>query len=205
MFLSIDTYSENMGIALINGHHIAARLSLSKTKPFSELIVGKLDDIFNDLGLSADLISGVVVNKGPGSYTALRVGLSVAKTVSFSLSVPIYAYESLDVIAYRYRLYRGKILVAINGGQKEAFLREYISDGKETEPLTDYSIEKISRLREDIEKYKDYLIIEKNLDTFGKNVIKDIDDLSVDGFFYALKYDLKEDPLFLQPVYLRPV
>jgi tRNA threonylcarbamoyladenosine biosynthesis protein TsaB len=203
MFLSIDTYSENMGISLLNGHNITARLSLYKTKPFSELIVGKLDEIFNDLGLSIELLSGVVVNKGPGSYTGLRVGISVAKTISFSLSIPLYAYESLDVLAYRYRLYKGKILIAVNGGQKEAFLKEYQSDGKKINAVTDYKIEKISRLRENIEIYRDYLIIEKNLDTYGKNVVKDIDDLSVDGFFYALKYNLREDPLFLEPIYLR--
>ncbi|WP_457621235.1 tRNA (adenosine(37)-N6)-threonylcarbamoyltransferase complex dimerization subunit type 1 TsaB [Persephonella sp.] len=203
MILSIDTYSENMGIALINGHNIVARISLYKTKPFSELIVGKLNDIFNELRLSVDVISGVVVNKGPGSYTALRVGVSVAKTISYSLSVPLYAYESLNVLAYRYRFFKGKILVAINGGQKEAYLREYISDGREVKPSTDYSIKKIKDFKENLESYAGYLIVEKNLDIGKKDIIRDVEDLSVEGFFYALKYDLKEDPLFLEPVYLR--
>ena len=203
MFLSIDTYSENLGIALIDGHKLTAKISLYKSRPFSELIVGKLDQLFNELGFDKKILTGVVVNKGPGSYTGLRVGISVAKTVAYSLNIPLYGYKSLDVIGYRYRFFKGRILVAINGGKGEAYIKEYISDGKDIVPVTDYRIEKIKDLRKDIEKYKDYLIIEKNLELSGKNVVKDIDDLSVEGVFYALKKNLKEDPLLLEPVYLR--
>ncbi len=203
MFLSIDTYSENLGICLINGSSVVYRLSIQKVKPFSELIVSKLDSIFKELGLSPEIISGVSVNRGPGSYTGIRVGISVAKTLSYSLQIPLYSFETHDVIAYKYRHYKGNILIAINGGQKEAYVREYFSDGIETKAVSDYKIIKIKELREKIKEFNDYLVIEKNIDLSVSSVIKEMEDLSLDGFNYSIRKKRKENPLFLEPLYLR--
>jgi len=52
-------------------------------------ILVKLQKIFNDADKDLKKISGIIVNSGPGSFTGLRIGISVANTLAYSLDVPI--------------------------------------------------------------------------------------------------------------------
>ncbi len=199
MILSIDSFSDVLGISLIKDHKILVRESFYKLKPYSELIVERLDKIFCEFDLDKRSIVATVVNKGPGSFTSLRVGITVAKTISYALNIPIYAYVSLDVMAYRYRHFKGYITAVINAGKGEIYLREYISDGENIKPISKISLEKLKNFQE---KNTEGLIITKNVNV-DKQHIEIVDDLSVDGCFYALKQNLQEDIMRLEPLYIR--
>ncbi len=53
-------------------------------------------------GTTPDSLSAVIVAKGPGSFNGLRVGISTAKGIAFSLGIPIVGIDSLEVAAYQY-------------------------------------------------------------------------------------------------------
>ena len=204
MILSIDTFSENLGISLIDGHKLVVKNVYHKVKPFSELLLDKIDSIFNQLGYDPSVLYAVCVNKGPGSYTGLRVGITVAKVLSYSLNIPIYSFSSLEAMAFKYRHCGRKILASINAGKGECYLSEFEIKNSEIVQLSDIKLMKIKQFKESIDSEKD-LIVVKNIDITGKNVVEIIDDLSVEGAFYALKEDSKEDVFRLEPVYVRPL
>ena len=52
-------------------------------------VVSAIADLLKKHNLSVDDIEGVLVNKGPGSFTGLRIGISVANALSYSLNIPI--------------------------------------------------------------------------------------------------------------------
>ena len=203
MILSLDTFSETLGISLIDGHKIVVRQTYRKLKPFSELLLDRIDSIFNQLGYDPSVLFAVCVNKGPGSYTALRVGITVAKTVSYSLNIPIYAYTSLEAMAYKYRHYQGVIKTAVYAGKGECYTSEFIS--------SEFNIKKISKIK--LMKIKDFeksisdkcITVVSGINITGKNVFSLIDDLSVEGTFLSLKEGLTENRFLLEPVYIRPV
>ncbi len=203
MILSLDTFSETLGVSLIDGHKLLVRQTYRKLKPFSELLLDRIDSIFNQLGYDPSVLFAVCVNKGPGSYTALRVGITVAKTVSYSLNIPIYAYTSLEAMAYKYRHYQGVIKTVVNAGKGECYTSEFMS--------SDFNIKQISEMRlmkiKDFEKgiSDDCIVVVSGINITGKNVFSLTDDLSVEGTFFALKKDLKEERFLLEPVYMRPV
>jgi tRNA threonylcarbamoyladenosine biosynthesis protein TsaB len=199
MILSIDSFSDILGITLIKDNRLFVRESFYKLKPYSELIVERLDKIFCQFQLDKKSLNAVVVNKGPGSLTSLRVGVTVAKTIAYSLNIPIYGYISLDVMAYRYRYFRGKIISVVNAGKGEIFYREYISDGNDIYPETDIQLKKLSSL---LDEKQGILIVTKNVKTELEHV-ELLDDLSVDGCFFALKKELKEDIMTFEPLYIR--
>jgi len=202
MILSIDTYSDVLGISLIDGHNLVVRQSYQKLKPFSELLMSRVDEVFRQLGYDPAVLYAVVVNKGPGSYTGLRVGITVAKTLAYSLNIPVYSYISLEAMAYRYRFCNGKITSVINAGKGECYLQEFTSDKKEINPVSDIKLIKISHFKQ---MEVDGLVVVKNVDINRENVIQLIEDLSVDGAFYSLKKGKKEDLMRLEPVYVRPL
>ncbi len=202
MILSIDTYSEIIGISLIKDHKVIVDLSISKPKPFSEILIKKIYEILEELQIDKSLIKKIVVNKGPGSYTGLRVGITVAKTLSYSLNVELYSFVSLDVMAYKFRHFLGNIICGINAGKGEVYSRIYNSENFEIKPVSNIDLLKIKDFENLVENEKG-LVVEKNLNLQVKNKISVLKNLSVEGAFYSLKHNLIENPFELEPIYIR--
>ena len=62
-------------------------------------IHGAIGDLLNSTGLKMDALDAVAVTIGPGSYTGLRIGLSVAKGICMALNIPLIAIPTLKMIA----------------------------------------------------------------------------------------------------------
>jgi len=69
----------------------------------SEHVMGFVDDMMNKACLKPDELDCVLCMEGPGSFTGLRIGFSVAKGLALSLSIPFIPVPTLDCIAYPYR------------------------------------------------------------------------------------------------------
>ncbi len=201
MFLSLDTFSENLGIALFYEGKLIYHISIYKFKPFSEFLVKKLDDIFKELSLDKRKIKKVIVNKGPGSYTGLRVGVSIGKSIAYSLKIPIYAYDSLSALAYKYRFVQNSILIGINAGKGEIYSQQFITSLEDIKQISEIKLLKKNEFLKLTNNFK--ITITKNIDLQGNNFVKDIEDLSIIGAEYALKNDLVENVYMLEPIYIR--
>ena len=203
MYLSIDSYSEILGLCILKDGKILYRLSVYKSKPFSETIVSKLDKIFKEENLDKQSLKGVIVNKGVGGYTGLRVGISTAKTIAYALNIPIYSYETLETLAYKYRSKECKTLVCVNAGKGEAYYQIFFTSLNKVRKTSDINLTKVLEFKSLILKEKPNLIVSKNIDIEGKNIIKDNEDLAYIGAVYSLKEKREEDIFKLEPIYIR--
>ncbi|GAB6072913.1 tRNA (adenosine(37)-N6)-threonylcarbamoyltransferase complex dimerization subunit type 1 TsaB [Venenivibrio stagnispumantis] len=200
MIISIDTFSDNFGITIIKDHKVLANISLLKQKPFSEVLIKEIDRLFKEMEILPQMITKVIVNKGPGSMTGLKVGISVAKSFAYVNNIPLYSYISLDVMAYKYRFFKGRLISAINAGKSQVFFREYITTMTTIIPMHEIKVIKV----EDLQKYisDNKLIVTKNLDLEGINIVKILDSLSLDGALYSLKHKTEENIFKLEPLYI---
>jgi N6-L-threonylcarbamoyladenine synthase len=71
----------------------APREALSRTLPL-------LSELLGESGLTAADIDSVVVGRGPGSFTGVRIGVSTAKGIAHGLGVPLFGVGTLDAIAW---------------------------------------------------------------------------------------------------------
>lgn len=94
MFLYLDTTSEETHIKLFNkSGKVIDQTNWLSQKNQSEELLRKINKIIVKNCLNKHELSAIIVNQGPGSYTGLRVGLSTANAIAFSLNIPILAVK----------------------------------------------------------------------------------------------------------------
>ncbi len=102
--LALDTSTVPASVALgRDGIPIVVR-SLEATATRSETVLPAIDEILTEVGETVGIVRAVVVGSGPGSFTGVRIGASLAKGLCFALDAPLYAYSSLAATAVESRL-----------------------------------------------------------------------------------------------------
>lgn len=96
--LLIDTHSNILNIILYKNRAFYA--SISRETPLqSKLLVPLIQNILKEQKIKINAITEVIVVNGPGSFTGVRLGVTVAKTISYCLNIPIKSISSLDLLA----------------------------------------------------------------------------------------------------------
>lgn len=91
MILTIRTDKPEAEIGLFDDQKQIAYETWQAHRQLAETINKKIRDTLALQGLTLQQIEGIVVYKGPGSFTGLRIGLSVANALAYSLEIPIIA------------------------------------------------------------------------------------------------------------------
>lgn len=100
MILVLDTATSTPVIALAaaDGSVVAERPWQSHHRHGEELLQ-RLDELLAEAGTTRRDLTGVVVGTGPGSFTGLRIGLATAKTIAYTLNLPLVGISSTLAIA----------------------------------------------------------------------------------------------------------
>lgn len=99
--LAIDTATDQAGLALYDGEHVA-EMSWPGGRRQTTTVLPALDDLLSQVGVAMDDIGAVAVAAGPGSFTGLRVGLSLAKGLAITGDRNVLGVSTLDVAAATY-------------------------------------------------------------------------------------------------------
>ena len=98
-YLFIDSATTNLVVAIINEGKIAYIYDNNDGHDTSSKMMPVLSEAFENAGLKPQDIDKIFVVTGPGSFTGIRVGLTVAKTMAYALNIPIVPISSLEVMA----------------------------------------------------------------------------------------------------------
>ncbi len=100
--LCIETASTNCSVALsVNGSVTAFKEDNNTNYSHAERLHSYIEDVLDAGNLTKDQLDAVSVSMGPGSYTGLRIGISAAKGLCFSLDIPLLAIPTLESLAHR--------------------------------------------------------------------------------------------------------
>ena len=95
--LALDTSNKTLSVAVELTDGTIIEQTIENTLQHSVLLMPTIEAIFKEAGITAKDLTKVVVAEGPGSYTGLRIGVTVAKTLAKSLGIPLVGVSSLDV------------------------------------------------------------------------------------------------------------
>ncbi len=150
--LAIDTATELASVALYdcqNGPIAEStwRTTMNHTVELMPTIVQMLER----QGLTPEQLDGLSVALGPGSFTGLRIGLSVAKGFCLSLGMPIVGIPTLDVVAYAHYGQNLPICAIIQAGRGRMCMAFYKRLESGWQRLTDYRLATIDELSNEVE------------------------------------------------------
>jgi tRNA threonylcarbamoyladenosine biosynthesis protein TsaB len=115
--LAIDTATRYAGLALYDGGRILTEASWLSNNNHTVELMPALVRMLDQQDLSAVDLAAVAVSTGPGSFTGLRIGLSVAKGLSQAQSIPLLGVPTLDILAFQHSEQRRPIWAVIQAGR----------------------------------------------------------------------------------------
>lgn len=99
LILQIETATTSCSVALAKNGKVIAAKTINQRNIHAEVITVFIGEIFAENELTFSELDAVAVSSGPGSYTGLRIGVSTAKGLCFSLDKPLIAVETLQAMA----------------------------------------------------------------------------------------------------------
>ena len=100
MRLAIDTSGVDQALAVLVGRRLVAADDWVRERG-DPPVLARLDAVVKRAGSTPDDLEAVVAARGPGSFTGLRVGLSLAAGLAYARHIPLYVADSLPILARR--------------------------------------------------------------------------------------------------------
>ncbi len=99
IYLFIDTSSKNLIISIVKNMEMIYYFYEENIKESSSKIMPILDEGFKKTNLKPNDINKIFIVTGPGSFTGIRVGLTLAKVMAFSLNIPLIPISELELLS----------------------------------------------------------------------------------------------------------
>ncbi|RTR27556.1 tRNA (adenosine(37)-N6)-threonylcarbamoyltransferase complex dimerization subunit type 1 TsaB [Robertmurraya yapensis] len=97
--LAIDTSNYTLGIAIIDEEKVIGEYITNVKKNHSIRVMPAIEMLLKDCNLTPNDLTKIVVAEGPGSYTGVRIGVTIAKTLAWTLKIPLVGVSSLEILA----------------------------------------------------------------------------------------------------------
>lgn len=148
--LGIDTATRVAGAAVIGEGRLISERFIHNLKTHSQNIIPMIQQVVNDAGITPRDLSGIAVTGGPGSFTGLRIGMSVAKTMSLALNIPVISVSTLKTLAWNILGTKSLICPILDARKNEVYTCIYKSSDKDLVELMDPTAMSIESLIEEI-------------------------------------------------------
>ncbi len=96
--LAIETATESCSVALVHGDEVIARSELAPRR-HAERVLPMADALLAEAGLGRHALDAIAVGRGPGAFTGVRLGVSLAQGMALALDVPVVTVSSLAALA----------------------------------------------------------------------------------------------------------
>lgn len=118
MLLAIDTSTSQVGLALHDGDQVLGEMMWTTKQHHTTELSPALSGLLKRCGVTMSMVQALGVAIGPGSFTSLRVGLSLVKGIALARNLPVMGISTLDVIAAAQPLAEIPLVAVLQAGRK---------------------------------------------------------------------------------------
>ncbi|GLC90204.1 tRNA (adenosine(37)-N6)-threonylcarbamoyltransferase complex dimerization subunit type 1 TsaB [Lysinibacillus piscis] len=109
IWLGIETANAPLSVAVVRDGTVVAEIVQNIKLTHSVGAMSAIEKVLATAGVQAKDIDVIAVSEGPGSYTGVRIGVTLAKTLAWTLQKPLVGVSSLQALAANSSLYNGLI------------------------------------------------------------------------------------------------
>ncbi len=135
MLLSIDSSTPLLSVALLDQQHILSEQYKDHSPPAHNPLLLMVDKVLSDSGVTLQDVSGYVFTNGPGSFTGLRVGLSLIKGFVLATEKPVMGVSSLQAWAYHSGNNSNRVCSLLDARKGEVYYALFKKSGDDFTPL----------------------------------------------------------------------
>ncbi|MES2812403.1 MAG: tRNA (adenosine(37)-N6)-threonylcarbamoyltransferase complex dimerization subunit type 1 TsaB [Bacteroidota bacterium] len=209
--LQIETATRNCSVALAkDGQTLVCKEIAESGYSHAEKLHVFIEEILQEAQLQFKDLSAIAVSQGPGSYTGLRIGVSAAKGLCYSLNIPLLAIDTLETLARKLTIEKGIIIPMIDARRMECYTA-----------IFDQNFQKTRTIQSEIIDENSFTEVEGIIHFIGDGAAKCKTVLSTDKFVYhdqiefpsanemsAIAYDKYKkndtvDVAYFEPFYLK--
>ncbi len=213
LILNIETATKNCSVSLSENNKILALVEFNEGQfSHAEKLHTFILEVLKIADKTMNELDAIAISKGPGSYTGLRIGVSAAKGLCFSLDKPLISIPTLTSLANSLQIVQGEFIISLLDARRmEVYSSIFDSDHHQIEETKAEIIDKNS-FEEYLKKGKVYflgdgaekckaIIKHKNAD-FLDNYYPSSKEM---GNLSYKKYKNKdfEDVAYFEPYYLK--
>ncbi|MGB8706089.1 MAG: tRNA (adenosine(37)-N6)-threonylcarbamoyltransferase complex dimerization subunit type 1 TsaB [Gillisia sp.] len=131
--LCIETASTNCSVAIgKDGEILAVKEDFSADYSHAERLHVFIKEILSENNIGLGELDAIAVSKGPGSYTGLRIGVSAAKGLCFSLNIPLISVATLTALAHQVKE-KETVVTMLDARRMEVYSAVFNSEKQQTE------------------------------------------------------------------------
>ena len=131
IWLGIDTANTPLSVAIVKDGIILAEVNSSMAVNHSLRAMPVIEELFATVQMQPKDIDAIAVSEGPGSYTGVRIGVTIAKTLAWTLKKPLYGVSSLKVLAANAPYFNGVICPIVDARRNNVYagVYEFVNGG----------------------------------------------------------------------------
>ena len=132
LILNIETSTKNCSVSIASEGNVLVLKELNEgSYSHAEKLHPFIQEALTDANVSLKDIDAIAVSKGPGSYTGLRIGVSSAKGLCFSLDKPLISVDTLKSLATSITIEKGLLVPMLDARRMEVYSCVYNSDNEQ--------------------------------------------------------------------------
>ena len=148
--LLLDSSNKYLSVGLSKDGKVVDSIFYDAWQRQSEMMTVEIENILKRNDLSKEDLDAVVVGIGPGSYTGVRIGITIAKTIGYALKIKVYKVSSLALL----RIEDKPTICVFNARSGRSYYGVYQGD----KVLLEDTVGPNEDLLKYIEEHKDYLL-----------------------------------------------
>jgi tRNA threonylcarbamoyladenosine biosynthesis protein TsaB len=125
--LALETATESCSVALLRGDDLFERSEIAPRR-HAELVLPMAEAVLAEAGITRRELDGIAVGRGPGSFTGVRLAVSMAQGLALALDVPVVTVSSLAALAMEAPADGAPVLALIDARMGEIYAGTFTRD-----------------------------------------------------------------------------
>lgn len=205
--LFIDSSRESLSVALISGDKLLLVSNVASHSKHSNFLMNEIQNILHKSNFTIHDIDNIVILNGPGSFTGIRVGVTIVKTMCWVLSKKLYQLNNLEALKVGSK---NDVVICVIPDKPNS---SYVGIYKENNSIEDY----LSIYSEELNfKNKNITIISMKENDFANNLYNmlsannTVNQVIINDYDYleVVKYAISKgniNPHLSEPIYLKKI